>query len=69
MVSPNRHNRLYGTAAPIDEKIMGKIEDLNEESSVGDVKQRMDKLGWDEGKDGVIWSFGEDVCKENILVD
>jgi elongation factor 2 len=71
--SANKHNRVYMTAEPIDEKLSQEIDDGNIKMT-DDPKIRArrfaDEFGWDVGLARKIWSFG---CppdgKANILVD
>lgn len=71
--SPNKHNRLYLTAEPLDEKLCKAMDD-GEISEEQEAKIRARKLaddfGWDVTEARKIWCFG---CppdgKANVLVD
>ena len=71
--SPNKHNRLYFTAAPLED---GLAEDIDE----GIVSPRVepkargkylaDKYGWDKEIGAKkIWCFGPDTTGPNVLTD
>ncbi|KAI9757235.1 MAG: Elongation factor 2 [Chaenotheca gracillima] len=70
--SPNKHNRLYLTAQPLDEDVAKDIES----GKIGprdDIKTRArilaDDHGWDVGDARKIWCFGPDTTGANLLVD
>jgi elongation factor 2 len=70
--SPNKHNRLYMIAEPIDEELAKTIE----EGKIGprdDFKARArilaDDFGWDVTDARKIWCFGPDTTGANLLVD
>ncbi|KAI9842842.1 MAG: Elongation factor 2 [Sclerophora amabilis] len=70
--SPNKHNRLYLKAAPLDEDVSKDIES----GKIGprdDIKARArilaDEHGWDVGDARKIWCFGPDTTGANLLVD
>jgi elongation factor 2 len=71
--SPNKHNRFYMVAEPLDEKLAQEIDDGNIKIT-DDPKTRArrlaDEFGWDIQLGRKIWSFG---CprdgEANILVD
>jgi len=70
--SPNKHNRLYMVAEPIDEELAKTIED----GKIGprdDFKARArvlaDDFGWDVTDARKIWCFGPDTTGANLLVD
>jgi len=71
--SPNKHNRIYLTAQPMDQKVVEAIE-KNEVNDDMEMKVRArilaDDYGWDVGEARKIWCFG---CppdgKANVLVD
>lgn len=70
--SPNKHNRLYVTAAPLGEEVAKDIES----GKVGpkdDFKSRArilaDEHGWDVTDARKIWCFGPDTTGPNLLVD
>jgi len=70
--SPNKHNRLYVTAAPLSEEVSKDIES----GKIGprdDFKARArilaDEHGWDVTDARKIWCFGPDTTGANLLVD
>ena len=70
--SPNKHNRLYMIAEPIEEDLAKEIES----GKIGprdDIKARArllaDDFGWDVTDARKIWSFGPDTTGANLLVD
>lgn len=70
--SPNKHNRLYMTAQPLEEGVAKAIED----GKIGprdDFKARArflaDEHGWDVTDARKIWCFGPDTTGPNVLVD
>jgi len=70
--SPNKHNRLYVVAKPLEEKLPEAIDngDINARD---DPKNRARKLaeeyGWDVTEARKIWSFGPNTNGPNVLVD
>ncbi|KAF9248096.1 hypothetical protein DTO013E5_4942 [Penicillium roqueforti] len=70
--SPNKHNRLYMTAQPIDEEVSQAIE-AGRISPRDDFKARArvlaDEHGWDVTDARKIWCFGPDTTGANLLVD
>jgi len=71
--SPNKHNRLYMFAEPLNLDLCKLIED-DEIKQTEDVKLRArrlaDEFGWDVNEARKIWSFGcPPDAKANILVD
>ncbi|OZJ04187.1 Elongation factor 2 [Bifiguratus adelaidae] len=70
--SPNKHNRIFMRAMPLDEELANEIE----EGKVGprdDFKTRArelaDKYNWDVMEARKIWCFGPDTSGANLLVD
>merc|ERR1712159_577240 len=70
--SPNKHNRLYVTAEPLDEAISTAIE----EGTLGpkaEAKERAkifrEKYDWDENDARKIWCWGPETEGANIVVD
>jgi len=70
--SPNKHNRLYMVAEPMDDELSKTIED----GKIGprdDFKARArilaDDFGWDVTDARKIWCFGPDTNGANLLVD
>ncbi|KAJ8130098.1 hypothetical protein O1611_g3532 [Lasiodiplodia mahajangana] len=70
--SPNKHNRLYMVAEPMDEELAKTIED-GKISPRDDFKARArilaDDFGWDVTDARKIWCFGPDGNGANLLVD
>ncbi|KAJ9207991.1 hypothetical protein DTO166G4_5515 [Paecilomyces variotii] len=70
--SPNKHNRLYVTAQPLDEEVSKAIES-GKISPRDDFKARArvlaDEYGWDVTDARKIWCFGPDTTGANLLVD
>jgi elongation factor 2 len=70
--SQNKHNRLYMTAAPLDEELTRLIED-GKMTPRDDFKARArilaDEYGWDVTDARKIWCFGPEVTGANLLVD
>ncbi|RYP91407.1 hypothetical protein DL770_002452 [Monosporascus sp. CRB-9-2] len=70
--SPNKHNRLYMVAEPMDEELAKAIED-GKISPRDDFKARArilaDDFGWDVTDARKIWCFGPDTTGANLLVD
>jgi len=53
--SPNKHNRLYVQAEPLNEELCKEIED--------------GKFEWDKAEATKIWAFGPDRTGPNVIVD
>jgi elongation factor 2 len=70
--SPNKHNRLYMVAEPMEEELAKTIED-GKISPRDDFKSRArvlaDDFGWDVTDARKIWCFGPDTTGPNLLVD
>ena len=70
--SPNKHNRLYMEAEPVDEELSLAIED-KKVSAKDDPKLRArkmaDEYGWDVTEARKIWAFGPDMDGPNMVVD
>ncbi|TGZ77275.1 elongation factor 2 [Ascodesmis nigricans] len=70
--SPNKHNRLYVTAEPLDEEVSTAIES-GKISPRDDFKARArilaDEFGWDVTDARKIWCFGPDGNGANLLID
>lgn len=70
--SPNKHNRLYMKAEPMDEELAEKI-DTGEITPRDDVKLRAkilcDEFNWDQDAARKIWCFGPDTNGPNVVVD
>merc|ERR1719224_171705 len=70
--SPNKHNRLYVVAEPLDEAVSGAIED----GTLGpkaEAKERAkifrEKYDWDENAARKIWCYGPETEGANVVVD
>ncbi|KAL9125908.1 MAG: hypothetical protein Q9217_004955 [Psora testacea] len=70
--SPNKHNRLYVTAQPLDEDVSKDIES-GKISPRDDFKARArilaDEHGWDVTDARKIWCFGPETTGANLLID
>ena len=70
--SPNKHNRIYMKAAPIQEECAVDIES-GKISPKDDFKARArilaDEYGWDVTEARKIWCFGPETSGANLLVD
>ena len=70
--SPNKHNRLYVTASPMEEDLSLAIEG-GKITPRDDFKARArlmaDEYGWDVTDARKIWCFGPDTTGANLLVD
>lgn len=70
--SPNKHNRIYMVAAPLES---GLPEDIDNGvvNARDDFKARArvlaEKYGWDVGDARKIWCFGPDTSGPNVMVD
>jgi len=70
--SPNKHNRIYVAAAPLDEELSNDIE-AGRINPRDDFKTRArelaEKYNWDVMEARKIWCFGPDTSGANLLVD
>jgi elongation factor 2 len=70
--SPNKHNRIYMRAQPLDEKTVAGIDSGDIEPE-GEAKIRCrkmaDEYGWDITEARKVWTFGLQDCKANVIVD
>ena len=70
--SPNKHNRLYMKARPLEDGLADDIDD-EKVSSKDDPKTRArylaDNYGWDVGEARKIWCFGPEGTGPNMVVD
>jgi elongation factor 2 len=70
--SPNKHNRLYMIAEPLEEEVSNEIE-AGKIGPRDDFKARArilaDDHGWDVTDARKIWCFGPDTNGANLLVD
>lgn len=70
--SPNKHNRIFLKAQPLDEECALAIED-GKINARDDIKARArimaDEYGWDVTDARKIWCFGPDGTGPNVVVD
>ncbi|KAI9475397.1 MAG: elongation factor 2 [Benjaminiella poitrasii] len=70
--SPNKHNRIYMRAQPLNEELADEIE-AGKISAKDDFKARArilaDKYEWDVSEARKIWCFGPDGTGPNVMVD
>lgn len=70
--SPNKHNRLFCTARPLEEGLAEEI-DAGKLGPKDEPKARArtlaEKYGWDVTEARKIWAFGPNINGPNILVD
>lgn len=70
--SPNKHNRLFMRAAPMEDGLAEDI-DLGTINAKDDPKIRgkvlVDKYNWDANDSRKIWCFGPETTGPNLLVD
>ena len=70
--SPNKHNRLYAVAVPLNEKLQDDIE-KGKVTPKDDPKQRAkllaDEYEYDKEDALKIWSFGPENTGANLLQD
>merc|ERR1711881_250731 len=70
--SPNKHNRIFCRAAPLDEDLVVEIEE-KKITPTEDVKTRgrylADTYEWDVNEARKIWCFGPEITGPNLLVD
>ena len=70
--SPNKHNRLYATAEPLEKDLLEKIElgtigpKIQPESRS---KILQDGYNWDKNDAKKIWAFGPEKTKANIIIN
>merc|ERR1711871_1605109 len=72
--SPNKHNRLYFRAEPLDDYLQNEIDDGTiDPPGKGDKKARArhlaDNYGWDKKEAEKIWAFGPEGGGPNMLCD
>ena len=70
--SPNKHNRLYVIAEPLNEELVKEIEDGNiKPSDDAKVNARIliDKYEWEQHDAKKLWVFGPDQMGPNFLID
>jgi elongation factor 2 len=70
--SPNKHNRIYLVAEPIQEEIAKEIED-GKLGPKADPKERnkilKEKYDWDDNTTRKIWCYGPETDGPNLVVD
>merc|ERR1719321_1750372 len=70
--SPNKHNRIYPIAEPIDEELCKDIEE-GKAGPKADPKERKkllkEKYNWDENEALKIWCYGPETDGANVVVD
>ena len=70
--SPNKHNRIFCTAAPLTDELADAIED-EKITPKQDIKIRKkiltDEYAWDPNDTLKIWCFGPETTGANLLVD
>lgn len=70
--SPNKHNRLWVTATPLDEDL-SKAIDNKDVDPAQDIKPNAallaEQYGWNEREARKIWTYGPDKCGPNVIVD
>ena len=70
--SPNKHNRLYVVAEPLNEDLVKEIEDGNIKPSDDykvTARTLIDKYEWDQHDAKKVWVFGPDQMGPNFLID
>ena len=70
--SPNKHNRLYMTAEPLDEDICTAIESgaIDPKAEFKDTARILaDSYCWDERASRKIWSYGPNHTGPNLITD
>ena len=70
--SPNKHNRLYVIAEPLNEDLVKDIEDGNIKPSDDNkfiARTLIDKYEWDQHDAKKLWVFGPDQIGPNFLID
>jgi elongation factor 2 len=70
--SPNKHNRLYMTAEPMDEELNKAIEE-GPAGPKAEAKEKArlfrEKFDWDENAARKIWCYGPETDGANVVVD
>ena len=70
--SPNKHNRLYVIAEPLNEDLVKEIEDGKIKPSDDNkaiARTLIDKYEWEQHDAKKVWVFGPDQMGPNILID
>merc|ERR1711904_314896 len=70
--SPNKHNRLYVVAEPLDEALSNDIEE-GKAGPKAEAKEKArtlrEKYDWDENAARKIWCYGPETQGANVVVD
>merc|ERR1719287_110938 len=70
--SPNKHNRIYLVAEPMDDDLAKDMED-GKAGPKADVKERTkllkEKYSWEANDAGKIWAWGPETEGPNVVVD
>ena len=70
--SPNKHNRLYMKAQPLNTDLLNDIESKKLNVAIEDknfCKTLSDNYGWDPDHSKKIWTYGPEMNANNFLVD
>merc|ERR1719486_609319 len=71
--SPNKHNRIFMTAEPIDNDLVLEMEEDKVTPKAKDTKEQIAYLAknysWNPDHAKKIWCFGPDVTGPNVVVD
>merc|ERR1711972_1022856 len=70
--SPNKHNRIYLVAEPLDEEVSNGIEKgtLGPKAELKEkVKTLREKFSWDDNAARKIWCYGPETEGANVVVD
>ena len=70
--SPNKHNRLYVIAEPLDEELVKEIEDGTIRAADDNKKTSrtlIDKYHWEQHDAKKLWVFGPEQSGPNFLID
>jgi elongation factor 2 len=72
--SPNKHNRLYFTAEPLDGELCNKIEESSKKyGAKADPKERTkiwaEEFDWDKNDSLKVWCFGPETDGANLVCD
>merc|ERR1712048_1423156 len=72
--SPNKHNRIYMRAEPLDEELSNEIEKPNAVvGAKGDPKERSKVLkgtyNWSDEEAGKLWCYGPETDGANVVID
>ena len=70
--SPNKHNRLYVIAEPLNEDLVKEIEEGNikpADDNKVTARTLIDKYEWDQHDAKKLWVFGPDQMGPNFLID